>query len=702
MAQHPTIQAEWEADLLKLLKGPLQEWKTKWRRTLPYFRWMAKEKLDHNALEVVNLIREQRMPVTAVQMSIAMTACDSTDYGWQVALHLLQSATDISEEMDVVVYNSAINACKAGGQWQAAIGLINDMTQQRMACNQNSCSAAISACAKSTEWQGAISILSSMAPLSVQTNNDFCFTAAAAACAETSRWEAALSLWHGMGDKNIASPEATYITLITACGKGSEWKQALEILKLAIEAGQYSAATYNVACFACGEAGMWTCSLSLLDGSFQQFTRDRTCFNSAITACGRSFQWQQAVEVLQRLRSTLGIDQISLAATISACDMGGQWQVAVDLLREAVSCRMVTPQSFTSAISACEGHWQKALNLFEDMTRLTLETRVHSFGALVTVCSQSGHWEVAIDLLEEMSRKDMVPDGVQVGIVAEAVSQEKGQDRSRLLLSHFQRIWFAGSPTPMNTALESGLSQVGARGITLLGVGCGIAALDKPAGIRTEKLFQDFEEILKLHGCKASTVSRLDLPTSGVLPIVLDHEDSPTGKWYKACFAGRLVSKEYLCMCEGPSLGPVGTEGHTDLPLTTQQLSGGGMLTTVSETGRAARTEYEVLKRFSLQSPPVELMYLRVHPVTGRTHQIRAHLAAMGRPLIGDSKYGCADSSVENAPRLFLHCHKVSLPDVEGRTFSAMADLPDDLKDLVASFEEERKVGFCNKWAWDP
>ena len=192
---------------------------------------------------------------------------------------------------------------------------------------------------------------------------------------------------------------------------------------------------------------------------------------------------------------------------------------------------------------------------------------------------------------------------------------------------------------------------------------------------------QDAKEALKLCGLsKASLVSRLDLPTSGVLPLVLDHADSPLASWYRACFAGRLVTKQYLCLCEGPSLGPVGFKGHINMPLSTKQLSDGGLLAVVSETGRAARTEYEVIRRFRSeriemdswrdQRSQVELMLLQVHPVTGRTHQIRAHLAELGRPLVGDATYGSADSAARiSAHRLFLHCHRVSMQDFEGQTF---------------------------------
>ena len=82
-------------------------------------------------------------------------------------------------------------------------------------------------------------------------------------------------------------------------------------------------------------------------------------------------------------------------------------------------------------------------------------------------------------------------------------------------------------------------------------------SLRQDSGISTEdfvaQLMAQLQEPL-------SIVSRLDYPTSGVLPLAIG-EDSPADHWVRAQFAGRLVRKEYLCLCEGPSLGEVGTRG---------------------------------------------------------------------------------------------------------------------------------------------
>ena len=121
-------------------------------------------------------------------------------------------------------------------------------------------------------------------------------------------------------------------------------------------------------------------------------------------------------------------------------------------------------------------------------------------------------------------------------------------------------------------------------------------------------------------------------------------EGSLQTNWFRSQFAAGVVKKEYYCLCEGPSLGEVGVRGEVDLPLLTSEVEGGegGLVSRseVSEYGRRAFTEYEVRRRFRCpelqQAPEDELMFLSVRPRTGRTHQIRVHMASLGRPLVGD------------------------------------------------------------------
>lgn len=199
--------------------------------------------------------------------------------------------------------------------------------------------------------------------------------------------------------------------------------------------------------------------------------------------------------------------------------------------------------------------------------------------------------------------------------------------------------------------------------------------------------FQYVAELGRRLGTPLTLSSRLDFPTSGVLPLALG-VDSLAGKWLQAQLAARLVDKEYVCLCEGTSLGPKGTRGVVAAKLLTTELEGHTSRSEVSNSGREARTEYEVLQRFlvteevdSLESS--ELMLVAAHPITGRTHQIRVHFAFLGRPLVGDLTYGRRNSSVV-CPRLFLHCRRFSCRDLSGAPLVAEAPLPRELQEVLA------------------
>jgi 23S rRNA pseudouridine1911/1915/1917 synthase len=92
---------------------------------------------------------------------------------------------------------------------------------------------------------------------------------------------------------------------------------------------------------------------------------------------------------------------------------------------------------------------------------------------------------------------------------------------------------------------------------------------------------------------------------------------------------------------------------------------------------RAAETRYRVKKSFG------EYTLLEVHPITGRTHQIRVHLAASGHPIVGDSRYG-RKKAPSGCPRLFLHAHLLAIthPSI-GERMSFRSPLPFDLTQFL-------------------
>lgn len=141
------------------------------------------------------------------------------------------------------------------------------------------------------------------------------------------------------------------------------------------------------------------------------------------------------------------------------------------------------------------------------------------------------------------------------------------------------------------------------------------------------------------NGFELRIVTRLDKTTSG---LVLGAFDEVTAEKLNAMQQSHKITKQYIAQVEGILDG----EGCIDLPLL--RLDGENK-TVVDEKGKAATTKYQVIRRGDSSA------IVRLYPLTGRTHQIRAHLSAIGHPIVGDALYGS-----KNAERIMLHCERLT------------------------------------------
>ena len=168
-------------------------------------------------------------------------------------------------------------------------------------------------------------------------------------------------------------------------------------------------------------------------------------------------------------------------------------------------------------------------------------------------------------------------------------------------------------------------------------------------------------------------VHRLDKDTSGALVLAKDPDALAD---LSDQFKRREVKKQYLAIVWGR---PAMTAGTVDAPLGRHPVDRKRM--TIRADGRPARTRYEVL------ASGARMSLVRALPETGRTHQIRVHLASLGAPIVGDAVYGGRrHGSPEPIARQALHAEKLTLRHPSrGETMTFAAPLPPDMEVLRAA-----------------
>jgi 23S rRNA pseudouridine1911/1915/1917 synthase len=167
-------------------------------------------------------------------------------------------------------------------------------------------------------------------------------------------------------------------------------------------------------------------------------------------------------------------------------------------------------------------------------------------------------------------------------------------------------------------------------------------------------------------------VHRLDKGTSGLLVVARTQQayESLVGQ-----LSARTVDRRYAALVWGH---PTPVQGMIDAPLGRSRKDPTRMAVTAS--GREARTSYTVEKAFI---DPVEAALLSCKLETGRTHQIRVHLAAIDHPIVGDPRYRGARRSFP-APRPFLHAARLAFDHPRtGERVAVESPLPDDLRALL-------------------
>lgn len=179
-----------------------------------------------------------------------------------------------------------------------------------------------------------------------------------------------------------------------------------------------------------------------------------------------------------------------------------------------------------------------------------------------------------------------------------------------------------------------------------------LVIVDKPSGLLSvpgrgedkqdcviTRLQRDFPEAMIAH--------RLDMSTSGLL--VVARGEAMQKAMYKL-FRDRAVDKRYLATVAGLVEADA---GEIDLPLICDWPNRPRQMVS-HELGKPSLTRFRVIER----SPAEQLTRIELEPVTGRSHQLRVHLAALGHPILGDELY--AGPAANRAPRLLLHAAEIA------------------------------------------
>jgi 23S rRNA pseudouridine1911/1915/1917 synthase len=296
----------------------------------------------------------------------------------------------------------------------------------------------------------------------------------------------------------------------------------------------------------------------------------------------------------------------------------------------------------------------------------------------------------ALSLLSGLSRRQVndLLDGGRVSIADRTLTSHSHRVRSG------DQLTVAGDVAPPK---ERRLAADAGVALEVVWSDEAVIVVDKPAGVVVHPgagnpegtlvqgllaRFPDLAAMAAEQPDRPGIVQRLDKGTSGLLMVAR----TPTARRaLVAQLAGREVMREYLALVEGTIAEDAGL---IDAPLGRGERDPTRMR--VKAGGREARTRYEVLGRYD---QPVATSFVRCRLETGRTHQIRVHLASIGHPVIGDDRYG-AKGSGKWRPlppgRPFLHAATLGFEHpVSGERLLFSAKLPEELFSVLAAISHD-------------
>lgn len=215
--------------------------------------------------------------------------------------------------------------------------------------------------------------------------------------------------------------------------------------------------------------------------------------------------------------------------------------------------------------------------------------------------------------------------------------------------------------------------------------------INKPPGLATQggtKTEMHVDRLLDALQFDAESrpklVHRLDKDTSGVLLLA---RTSRAAAHFAKAFSSRTARKVYWAVCtEVPSI----EDGMIELPIGKQPGTGGEKMYVDEKEGSPARTRYRMIDRVGNRA-----CWLELQPYTGRTHQLRVHLAAIGHPIVGDGKYGGPEAFLSGtiSRKMHLHARRLRVDHPDGGQIDIFAEPPEHIVDTLRNLGFQQSEG---------
>ncbi len=251
-------------------------------------------------------------------------------------------------------------------------------------------------------------------------------------------------------------------------------------------------------------------------------------------------------------------------------------------------------------------------------------------------------------------KQSVIEKSLRKGLIKVDDCKAKSSDRvnsgQTITLKHLNYIENANSDRKYNEKLVNLLRE------NILYEDEYILAINKPAGVIVQggvKVKISMSDLLDQirEGETFKIVHRLDRDTSGVIIFA---RNANVARYLMEEFKGRRVKKTYLALTSGI---PSKDSGTIDYPLVKKYVSGQEKVVVDENSPQNATTHFSIIAKSKHN-----VAYLKLQPITGRTHQLRAHLAHINCPILGDGKYGGKKAFIDGiANKIHLHSHSLSI-----------------------------------------